>query len=140
MTFRAFLTLWTIKDDLIAGIGTYFYNPNQNYTVEIYVNDVLNLVQNGVSPFTGFHTIKLDTYVPIKEGDIFTVKIMSNMVPALTGTRQHFISGVSEYFYNGTWIDSASQNKVCVIKAFKSSTTPTLQSTMPEDPTSQLRS
>lgn len=107
-----------IKDDLIAGIGTYFYNPNQNYTVEIYVNDVLNLVQNGVSPFTGFHTIKLDTYVPIKEGDIFTVKIMSNMVPALTGTRQHFISGVSEYFYNGTWIDSASQNKVCVIKAF----------------------
>ena len=107
-----------VEDDLIAGIGTYFDIPGANYTVEIYVNDALKLVQNGVIPFAGFHTVKLDTYVPIKEGDLFTVKITSTMVPALTGARQHLISGLSEYFYNGTWIDSASQNKVCVIKAY----------------------
>ena len=107
-----------MEDDLIAGIGTYFDYPGSEYTIEIYVNDVLKLVQNGVIPFSGFHTVKLDSYVSIKEGDLFTVKITSTLVPTLTGTRQHLISGVSEYFYNGTWIDSASQNKVCVIKAY----------------------
>ena len=56
-------------DDLIAGIGTYFNASGVDYIVEVYVNEVLKLNQSGTSPFYGFHTIKLDSYIPVKKGD-----------------------------------------------------------------------
>uniref|UniRef100_UPI00262B8C8F C1 family peptidase n=1 Tax=uncultured Methanobrevibacter sp. TaxID=253161 RepID=UPI00262B8C8F len=107
-----------IEDDLIAGVETYFKDAGSNYTVEIYVNGKLMHVQNGLSPFAGYHTIKLDSYVPIKQGDEFTVKIKSNCLPGLAYSRQHFINNSSEFLYNGTWTDAAEQGFVCCIKAF----------------------
>ncbi|MBQ6099261.1 MAG: hypothetical protein IJL02_05290 [Methanobrevibacter sp.] len=107
-----------IEDDLIAGVETYFKDAGSNYTVEIYVNDKLMHVQNGLSPFAGYHTIKLDSYVPIKQGDEFTVKIKSNCLPCLAYSRQHFIKNSSEFLYNGTWTDAAEKGFVCCIKAF----------------------
>ena len=92
-----------VADDLIAGVGTYFNDTNVEYSVEVYVNDVLRLVQNGVSPFAGFHTIKLDSYVPIKEGDVFTVKIKSNTLPLLIQSRQHYIEGTSQALTAEGW-------------------------------------
>ena len=94
-----------VGDDLIAAVGTYFNDTNVEYCVEIYVNDVLRVTQTGVSPFAGFHTIKLDSYVPIKKGDAFTVKITSNTVPFLVNSRQHYIEGASQVldYISGSW-------------------------------------
>ena len=87
-------------DDLIAGVGTFFNDTNVDYTVEVYVNDELKCVQEGVSEFIGFHTIKLDSYVPVKKGDVFSVVIKSNLVPYLINSRYHTIEGVS-FRYDG---------------------------------------
>ena len=112
-------TYEAIENDLIAAVGTYFNESGINYTVEVYVNDVLKYAQNGVSPFYGFHTIKLDSYIPIKEGDIFAVKIISNSVAAIIGSRQHHEPSSSQYLVNGTWIDSFDgNNTVCSIKVY----------------------
>ena len=93
-----------VEDDLIGAVGTYFNDTNVEYSVEVYVNDVLRLVQAGVSPFAGFHTIKLDSYVPIKKGDVFTVKFKSNSVPFLIKSRQHYVEGTSQFLdNNGVW-------------------------------------
>ena len=107
-----------IDDDLIAAVGTYFNDANVEYNIEIYVNDVLRLVQNGISPFSGFHTIKLDSYVPIKKGDEFTVKIKSNCVPLLVGSRQHYIQGSSQVFSEGIWDNITDFGGVCCLKAY----------------------
>ncbi len=92
-----------VDDDLIAAVGTYFNETGVEYTVEVYVNDVLRVTQDGVSPFAGFHTIKLDSYVPIKKGDAFTVKINSNVVPFLLRSRQHYVEGASQVFTENGW-------------------------------------
>lgn len=107
-----------IDDDLIAAVGTYFNDTGVNYTVEIYVNDELRHVQSGLSPFAGYHTIKLDSYIPIKKGEEFTVKIKSNAIPVLTSSRQHYVEGSSEYLYDGTWKDVSGQGFICCIKAY----------------------
>lgn len=49
--------------------------------MKIYVNGILKLTQEGLSPFAGFHTIKLNEYVPIKKGDKFNVEMTSNAMP-----------------------------------------------------------
>ena len=107
-----------IEDDLIAAVGTHFNDIGVEYELEIYVNDELRLVQNGISPFKGYHTIKLDSYIPIKEGDEFTVKVKSNSVPGLAYSRAHFVPGSSEFLYNGNWTDGASVGMVCCLKAY----------------------
>ena len=107
-----------VEDDLIAGVGTYFGGFGSEYTIEIYVNDELKLTQDGVSPFGGFHTVKLDSYIPIKKGDLFTVKIKSDMVPVLADSRQHYVEGASQYLYDGVWVNISTENAVCSIKAY----------------------
>ena len=107
-----------VADDLIAGVGTYFNATGADYIVEVYVNDVLKLNQSGTSPFYGFHTIKLDSYIPVKEGDIFVVKITSGAVPILIESRQHYPEGLSAYLMNGTWVNASDNNTVCAIKVY----------------------
>ena len=107
-----------VADDLIAGVGTYFNETGVEYLVEIYVNDVLRLSQSGLSPFAGFHTIKLDSYVPIEQGDKFDVYIKSNWVPALINSRQKYMNGTSKAKIDGKWIDISSEESICSIKAY----------------------
>lgn len=107
-----------LDDDLIGAVGTYFDAIDVNYTVEIFVNDDLKLVQSGLSPFRGFHTIKLDTYVPVKKGDEFTVKVKSNAVPMLAYSRQHYITGSSQVLINGVWTNITDDGVVCCLKAY----------------------
>ena len=90
-----------VEDDFIAGVGTYFRDEGTDYIVEVYVNGDLKHNQSGVSPFAGFHTIQLDSFIPIKQGDIFAVKITSNAVPIILSSRQHYIPGTSQYLLNG---------------------------------------
>ena len=107
-----------VADDLIAGVGTYFNASGADYIVEVYVNDVLKLNQSGTSPFYGFHTIKLDSYIPVKKGDVFYVNIKSTAVPILIESRQHYPEGLSAYLMNGTWVNASDNNTVCSIKVY----------------------
>ena len=108
-----------MEDDLIAAVGTYFNDVGVEYTAEIYVNGELKHVQKGLSPFAGYHTIKLDSYVPIKKGDNFTVKFKSAGLPVLGYSRLHILPGSSEFLdNNGTWVDAVSQGVICCIKAY----------------------
>ena len=92
-------------NDLIAAVGTYFNQSGVDYTVQIMVNGAEVLTQNGVSPYCGYHTIKLDKYIPIKEGDEFSVYITSNVVPINGNTRVHYKNNISRTNFNGTWQD-----------------------------------
>ena len=108
-------------DDLIAAVGTYFNNSGVNYKVEIYVNDELRLTQEGVSPYFGYHTIKLDEYIPIKKGDVFKAVMTSNAMPGIdfVETRLHYSRNISFYSFDGhTWTDCYTQNAVASLKVY----------------------
>ena len=92
-----------LDDDLIAAVGTYFDSEGNDYTVEIYVNDELKLTQTGVSPYFGYQTIKLNKYIPIKEGDVFKAVITSNVAPTvnLTYVRSHYTQNISFISFDG---------------------------------------
>ena len=110
-----------LDDDLIAAVGTYFNCSDVNYKVEIYVNDELRLTQKGVSPYVGFHTIKLDKYIPIQKGDVFKAVMTSNAMPGVdfTQTRLHYIRNISFFSYDGeTWTDCYTENAVACLKVY----------------------
>lgn len=94
-------------DDLIAGVGTYFNKSGINYTVKIYVNGQLMLTQDGVSPFAGFYTIKLNEYIAVKKGDEFVAEITSDLAPISNSAdnRMHFTENRSFILYNDTAYD-----------------------------------
>ncbi len=109
-------------DDLIGAVGTYFNQAGVNYTIHITVNGVEVLTQEGISPYYGYHTIKLDKYIPIKKNDEFSVYITSNAVPICTDTRVHYLNNISRTDFNGTWMDLVSLDpdiqQVACIKAY----------------------
>ena len=110
-----------LDDDLIAAVGTYFNLSGVNYTVEIYVNDELKLTQDGVSPYFGYHTIKLDKYIPIKKGDVFKAVITSNLVPQLLLmlTRVHYTQNISFVSFDGkTWKDTYDLGYINCLKVY----------------------
>ena len=110
-----------LENDAIAAVGTYFDQSGVNYTVEIYVNDVLKLTQDGVSPYFGYHTIKLNEYIPIKEGDIFKAVITSNGVPRfeVMDSRAHYTENISFISYDGeTWEDFYKLGYIACLKVY----------------------
>ena len=110
-----------LENDAIAAVGTYFNGSGINYTVEIFVNDVLKLTQEGVSPFVGYHTIKLNEYIPIKQGDVFKAKITSNWVPyiLLEDTRAHYTKNISFISKDGkTWEDAYGLGYIACVKVY----------------------
>lgn len=70
-----------IDDDLIAAVGTYFNQSDVDYRISISVNDKVVYTQSGKSSRMGYETIKLNSYVSIKKGDIFIINMTSNQVP-----------------------------------------------------------
>ena len=110
-----------LDDDLIAAVGTYFNQSGINYKVEIFVNDVLKLTQEGVSPYLGYHTIKLNDYIPIKKGDVFKAVITSNGVPFidLADTRVHYTENISFVSFDGQpWQDAYNLGYIACLKAY----------------------
>ena len=110
-----------LENDLIAAVGTFFEKSGDNYTVEIYVNDELKLTQNGVSPYIGYHTIKLNEYVPIKEGDVFKAVITTKNIPfmKLEYMRTHYTNNISFVSIDGApWIDSYNEGVIAVLKVY----------------------
>lgn len=113
-----------LEDDLIAGVGTYFLESGVNYKVQIYVNDQLKLTQEGISPFIGYHTIKLKDYIPIKKGDIFKAVFTSTYFPYLNltegGVRIHYTNGLSFVSFDGgkTWEDTLNLGLIACLKVY----------------------
>lgn len=67
--------IYTAKEnESIAGIGTFIYEES-DYEAYVYVNNKLCYTQSGTITQPGFRTIKLDKYIPIWEGDTFTVDL-----------------------------------------------------------------
>lgn len=110
-----------LDDDLIAGVGTYFNESGVSYTVKIFVNGELRLTQNGVSPYVGYHTIKLGSYVPVKKGDVFKAEMTSNWVPytLLEDTRVHYTQNISFVSFDGkTWKDAYDLGYIACLKVY----------------------
>ena len=110
-----------LDDDLIAAVGTFFKESGDKYTVEIYVNDELKLTQNGVTPYIGYHTIKLNEYVPIKEGDVFKAVITTKNIPfmKLNDMRTHYTHNISFVSIDGSpFRDSYNEGVISVLKVY----------------------
>ena len=107
-------------DDLMAAVGTYFYSPGVEYYVDILVNGELVYTQEGISPYRGYHTIKLDKYIPIKKGDKFSAAVTSNKMPyiKIKGNRQHYTSGLSYYMLGGKWSELYDLGIIACLKVY----------------------
>ena len=103
--------------ELISAVGTYF-EADENYTLEIYVNDELVHTQSGVSPFYGYHTVKLTTEIPITKGDNFTALMKKASIPIFSKSRQHYLNNVSFIDSGNGWEDLAEHEKTVSLKVY----------------------
>ena len=110
-TYEAF------TQELISAVGTYF-DPNEDYKIEIYVNDELVHTENGTNDLAGYHTIKLSNEIPITGGDNFTVVMKKYSAYLLTGSRQHYLENVSFIDTGEGWEDIALSNKTFSLKVY----------------------
>ena len=78
----------------------------------------MKLTQNGTSPFSGFHTIKLNQEIPVKFADNFTAVITKQSIPLILYSRQHFEENRSFANYGNGWIDLASNKTTTSIKVY----------------------
>lgn len=143
-------------NEAIAAVST-FFNTTVDYEISIYVNDVLQLTQNGRHEGSGYYTIPLKEYVPVTVGDIFKIVVkLANpqngyaAVPIseqLSTTRCYYAPGVSYFSHDGEkWTDlydftfsgydHSYSSQVACLKAFtvadKQNTTVTLNNLTPK--------
>lgn len=122
-----------VENDYLAAVGTYFNRKGVEYELELYVNNNLKYKQTGTSPFSGFTTIKLKNYVPIKTNDQVKVLVKSNAVPLQLESRQYAEKGASFYSTDKkNWVDLANKDQTACLKLYtidKSSIKTSTQST-----------
>jgi hypothetical protein len=104
-------------NDLISGIGSYF-RENEEYEIEIYINDKLKYTQTGNAPFTGYHTVRLTSEIPIKDGDNFMVLMKKDYVPIIYNSTQFYESDSVFVEMNDEWVDMALENKSATLKVY----------------------
>ena len=108
-----------LANNLLGAVGTYFNDSGIDYQLKIYVNNELKIIQNGTSEFSGFKTIKLNEYVPVKENDVFKVVFKNNMLPYQSKSRQHYMENTSFASADGiNWIDCAMSNMTACLKVY----------------------
>ena len=101
----------------ISAVGTYF-KADENYTLEIYVNDKLMHAQSGISPFTGYHTVKLTKEIPITKGDNFTALMKKASVMMFDMSRNHYQENMTFIDLGDGWKDLALENKTISLKVY----------------------
>ena len=107
-----------MNTELISAVGTYF-EKNENYTIEIYVNDEIMHTQSGIAPFSGYHTIKLTSEIPIKKGDKFTALVEKDSMMIFNESRQYYMKGVSFTSTDKiTWSDCVDKNETISLKIY----------------------
>jgi C1A family cysteine protease len=107
-----------IEDDLISAVGTYFYNKGEAYTLEIYVNNQLELTQSGFGPYYGYHTIKLDKTIAIEKGDEFSVVMTKQYVPVIEKSRQHYMENTSFVNFGNGGYDLIKDDSTASLKVY----------------------
>ena len=106
-------------DDLLAAVGTYFNQSGLEYTVKIAVNDVMVYTQDGISPYRGYHTIKLDKYVSIKRGDTFSIYVTAPALGVSIPVRLYGQNGISFTNFDGIWADIYKKySQIACIKGY----------------------
>ena len=111
------VTYESIGNDTISAVGTCF-KENENYIIEIYVNDKLMHTQNGIAPFNGFHTVKLTKEIPVGENDNFTAVMKKDCCYLLNCSRQYYENNTSFILVNGKWIDTAPLENTVILKVY----------------------
>ena len=105
-------------NELISGVGTYFKNEGENYSLDVYVNGELKHTQSGNAPYYGFHTVKLTKEIPVKKGDTFKVVMKTKSLPTLSFSRQHYLKNTSFVDFGDGWKDIALENKTVSLKVY----------------------
>lgn len=105
-------------NELISAVGTYLNDENEEYTLEIYVNGELKLMQTGLAPFYGYHTIKLNQEIPVRTGDNFTAVMKAHSIPIIEDTRMNFKENISFADYGNGWVDLAKERKTTTLKVY----------------------
>ena len=105
-------------NELISGVGTYFSEEGENYSLDVYVNGQLKHTQNGAAPYYGFHTVKLTKEIPVKEGDTFKVVMKKKSIPTLSYSRQHYLKNTTFVNYGDGWKDISLENETASLKAY----------------------
>ena len=108
----------SIRNEVISGVGTYFNDENESFTLEIYVNGQPKLTQSGSAPFYGYNTVILDKEIPVKINDNFTVLMKKNSVPIIENSRIHFKQNVSFVDFGDGWNDLALEEKTLSLKVY----------------------
>lgn len=104
-------------DGWIAAVGTYF-DDDEEYEIIVSVNGCDVYAQRGKASFTGYETIRLDTFVAVNEGDEFSIEMRRKSVPLIISTRQHFEAESSVQFIPGGAVDLTSYGRVASVKAY----------------------
>ena len=108
----------SLGNELISAVGTYFKDEGEAYSLEIYINSKLTLTQNGTGPYHGFHTIKLEKEIPIKNSDNFTVIMTKQSIPTITDSRQHYLKNQSFVKDSEKWDDTSLNSETVSLKVY----------------------
>ena len=108
----------SLGNELISAVGTYFKDEGEAYSLEIYINSKLTLTQNGTGPYRGFHTIKLEKEIPIKNSDNFTVIMTKQSIPTITDSRQHYLKNQSFVKDSEKWDDTSLNSETVSLKVY----------------------
>lgn len=112
-------TYEAIDNEIIKAVGTYFENADEEYTINIYIDDNVVYTQSGKSTHGGFHTIKLDRQIAVYAGQKFSVGIKAKFMPLLESTRIHFeLEKSIAYYSDKTMDDLGKYGKTACVKAY----------------------
>ena len=114
-------------NEILSGVSTYFERLT-NWTVSVYVNNVLKTSKSGISN-AGYYTIPLDDIIPLYDGDVFEV-IFNTTCEKLSGVpiseiaslnKAIFYPGISYVSYDGSeWQDLFYLSKTYALHTYKS--------------------
>ena len=117
--------------ETLSAFGIYTFGPS-TYLANVSVNDKIVYSQNGSVDYGGYHTIKLNKFIDLKEGDLFKISIKlttpgclypiaieSNFYnfPAYAEPNQSFISANGRIWTDLTTTSGNTFSNVC-LKAY----------------------
>lgn len=113
--------------EMLSGVSTYFEKLT-NWTVSVYVNDVLKSTKSGMSN-AGYYTIQLDNPIPLYTGDVFEIvfntttdKMSSVPISEIAVLNKAiYYPGISYVSYDGqNWEDLFYLSKTYALHTYKS--------------------
>ena len=111
-------------NDIIAGVGTFFANPNTPYTISIYIDENLVYSQSGNSKLGGFETVRLNKYIAVQPNSTFTVQIYTPQIPIIPINYERFHSDSKSYtISNGKSYELDGSNAPIKVYAFTNNLT-----------------